>query len=97
VFAAIAVVATAMSQIFTSTYQKSLDCNALQLLYHTSPLISMVSDCNCDYFCDNTDCDDSGDSDGNSDDDNDDNSNDDNDDNSNDSIDSNRNDDSDDI
>ena len=31
-----------MSQIFTSTYQKSLDCNALQLLYHTSPLIGLV-------------------------------------------------------
>jgi solute carrier family 35 protein E3 len=28
-----------MAQIFTSTYQKSLDCDALQLLYHTSPII----------------------------------------------------------
>jgi hypothetical protein len=43
VFATLAVVATATSQIFTSTYQKSLDCNALQLLYHTSPIIGAVS------------------------------------------------------
>jgi solute carrier family 35 protein E3 len=38
-FAVCAVVATSMAQIFTSTYQKSLDCDALQLLYHTSPII----------------------------------------------------------
>ena len=31
-----------MAQIFTNTYQKSLDCNALQLLYHTSPIIAVV-------------------------------------------------------
>ena len=37
-----AVVATALAQIFTNTYQKSLDCNAMQLLYHTSPLIALV-------------------------------------------------------
>lgn len=42
VFAALAVVATALAQIFTNTYQKSLDCNALQLLYHTSPYIALV-------------------------------------------------------
>lgn len=43
VFACLAVVATALAQIFTNTYQKSLDCNALQLLYHTSPYIALVS------------------------------------------------------
>jgi len=43
VFAVCAVVATSMAQIFTNTYQKSLDCNALQLLYHTSPAIAVVS------------------------------------------------------
>ena len=43
VFAVCAVVATALAQIFTNTYQKSLDCNAMQLLYHTSPLIALVS------------------------------------------------------
>jgi len=41
VYAGCAITATAMSQIFTSTYQKSLDCNALQLLYHTSPIIGL--------------------------------------------------------
>lgn len=41
VFASCAIVATAMAQIFTNTYQKSLDCNALQLLYHTSPYIAL--------------------------------------------------------
>mmetsp|Transcript_9980 Transcript_9980/g.22417 ORF Transcript_9980/g.22417 Transcript_9980/m.22417 type:complete len:345 (+) Transcript_9980:166-1200(+) len=41
VFATCAVVATALAQIFTNTYQKSLGCDALQLLYHTSPLISL--------------------------------------------------------
>jgi hypothetical protein len=43
VFAVCAVVATALAQIFTNTYQKSLDCNALQLLHHTSPWIALVS------------------------------------------------------
>lgn len=42
VFAVCAVIATALAQIFTNTYQKSLDCNAMQLLYHTSPLIALV-------------------------------------------------------
>jgi solute carrier family 35 protein E3 len=41
VFAMCAVVFTALAQIFTNTYQKSLECNALQLLYHTSPYISL--------------------------------------------------------
>lgn len=41
VFALCAIVATSMAQIFTNTYQKSLDCNAMQLLYHTSPIISI--------------------------------------------------------
>ena len=31
-----------MAQIFTTSYQKSLSCNALQLLYHTSPIIAVV-------------------------------------------------------
>ena len=43
VVACLAVMATGMAQIFTNTYQKSLDCNALQLLYHTSPYIALVS------------------------------------------------------
>lgn len=42
VFASCAVVATALAQIFTNTYQKSLECDAMQLLYHTSPLIALV-------------------------------------------------------
>lgn len=42
VFAGCAVVATSMAQIFTNTYQKSLDCNALQLLHLTSPYIALV-------------------------------------------------------
>ena len=44
-FAICAVVATATSQIFTNTYQKSLECNAMQLLYHTSPVIALVLLC----------------------------------------------------
>jgi len=47
VYATLAVLATAMSQIFTNTYQKSLDCNALQLLHHTSPIIGLVCVCVC--------------------------------------------------
>ena len=43
VIACFAVIATGMAQIFTNTYQKSLDCNALQLLYHTAPYIALVS------------------------------------------------------
>jgi solute carrier family 35, member E3 len=39
VFASCAVAATGLAQIFTNTYQKSLGCDAMQLLYHTSPLI----------------------------------------------------------
>jgi hypothetical protein len=42
VFAACAVIATSLAQIFTSTFQKSLSCNAMQLLYHTAPLIAVV-------------------------------------------------------
>ena len=42
VLAMCAVVFTAFAQIFTNTYQKALDCDALQLLYHTSPLIALV-------------------------------------------------------
>ncbi len=39
-FATCAVAATGMAQIFTSTYQKSLGCNAMQLLFHTAPMIA---------------------------------------------------------
>jgi solute carrier family 35, member E3 len=39
VFAIVAVVFTTFSQIFTQRYQAALECNALQLLYLTSPLI----------------------------------------------------------
>jgi solute carrier family 35, member E3 len=39
-FAVSAVAATGMAQIFTSTYQKSLNMNAMQLLFHTAPLIA---------------------------------------------------------
>lgn len=42
VFATAAVVATSLAQIYTSSYQKSLECDALQLLYHTSPIIAAV-------------------------------------------------------
>eukprot|EP01033_Poteriospumella_lacustris_P008417 gene8418-6078_t len=52
VFAALAVVATALAQIFTNTYQKSLDCNALQLLYHTSPYIALGMLIMCPMFDD---------------------------------------------
>lgn len=41
IFATCAIVFTALAQIFTNTYQKSLECNALQLLYHTSPYIAV--------------------------------------------------------
>eukprot|EP01041_Mallomonas_annulata_P005772 gene5772-11665_t len=52
VFAICAVVATSMAQIFTNTYQKSLDCNAMQLLYHTSPLITIGMAVMCPFFDD---------------------------------------------
>jgi hypothetical protein len=52
VFAACGVVATALAQIFTNTYQKSLDCNALQLLYHTAPLIAVGMLIMCPFFDD---------------------------------------------
>eukprot|EP00597_Dinobryon_sp_UTEXLB2267_P001617 CAMPEP_0170075670 /NCGR_PEP_ID=MMETSP0019_2-20121128/12773_1 /TAXON_ID=98059 /ORGANISM="Dinobryon sp., Strain UTEXLB2267" /LENGTH=258 /DNA_ID=CAMNT_0010286803 /DNA_START=161 /DNA_END=937 /DNA_ORIENTATION=+ len=52
VFATCAVVATALAQIFTNTYQRSLDCNALQLLYHTSPYISIGMLVMCPFFDD---------------------------------------------
>lgn len=49
VIASLAIAATAMAQIFTNTYQKSLNCDALQLLYHTSPYIAagMLILCPC--------------------------------------------------
>lgn len=41
VFAFLAVVFTTCSQFFTQRYQAVLECNAMQLLYLTSPLISV--------------------------------------------------------
>eukprot|EP01084_Bolivina_argentea_P101223 181519_1 len=41
VYALLAVVCTTCAQVFTSRFQKELKCNGLQLLYHTSPLISI--------------------------------------------------------
>ena len=38
-YALLAVLAASLAQIFTSNVQKELECNAMQLLYHTSPLI----------------------------------------------------------
>jgi hypothetical protein len=46
------VIATALAQIFTNTYQKSLDCNALQLLYATAPLITVGMLCMSPLFDD---------------------------------------------
>ncbi len=40
IYAFLAVVCTTCAQVFTSHFQKELKCNGLQLLYHTSPLIS---------------------------------------------------------
>jgi len=39
-FAAIAVVATSLSQVFFDPLRKEIECDALQALYHTSPLIA---------------------------------------------------------
>lgn len=52
VFAIAAVVATALAQIFTSSYQKELNCNALQLLVHTAPVISFGMFCMIPFFDD---------------------------------------------
>jgi len=52
IFAVCAVVFTALSQIFTNTYQKSLDCNALQLLHLTSPYIALGMLIMCPFFDD---------------------------------------------
>ncbi len=41
IYAFLAVVFTTCAQVFTSRFQKELQCNGLQLLYHTSPLISI--------------------------------------------------------
>ena len=49
-FAVCAVSATGMAQIYTSAYQKSLGCNAMQLLYHTAPLISIGMLIMCPMF-----------------------------------------------
>ena len=52
IFATCAIVATSLAQIFTNTYQKSLDCNAMQLLLHTSPIISIGMAIMCPFFDD---------------------------------------------
>ena len=52
VFAVCAVIATSMAQIFTNTYQKTLDCNALQLLHHTAPIITIGMLVLCPFFDD---------------------------------------------
>ena len=52
VFALCAVLTTSLAQIFTNTYQKSLDCNALQLLFHTSPYIALGMLIMCPFFDD---------------------------------------------
>jgi hypothetical protein len=44
VFASIAVVSTALAQILTSSSQTALRCDALQLLFHTAPIIAVVSE-----------------------------------------------------
>lgn len=54
VFAACAVAATGMAQIYTSSFQKSLGCDALQLLYHTSPIIAVGMLVMCPMFDDIT-------------------------------------------
>ena len=54
-FASCAVAATGMAQIFTSTYQKSLGCNAMQLLYHTAPQIAFGMLLMCPMFDNLTD------------------------------------------
>jgi solute carrier family 35 protein E3 len=52
VMAACAIASTSFAQIFTNTYQKSLGCDALQLLYHTSPWISLGMLILCPMFDD---------------------------------------------
>lgn len=52
VFATCAIVSTAMAQIFTNTYQKSLNCDALQLLSHTAPIITLGMLVMCPIFDD---------------------------------------------
>ena len=49
-FAMCAVAATGMAQIYTSSYQKSLGCDAMQLLFHTAPLISVGMLIMCPMF-----------------------------------------------
>jgi solute carrier family 35 protein E3 len=41
IFATVAVLATATSQIYLKQIQKPLDCSPLQILYHTSPLVCL--------------------------------------------------------
>mmetsp|Transcript_3150 Transcript_3150/g.4857 ORF Transcript_3150/g.4857 Transcript_3150/m.4857 type:complete len:326 (-) Transcript_3150:49-1026(-) len=41
ILAAMAVLCTVLAQIFTSRFQQDLGCDALQLLYHTAPLITI--------------------------------------------------------
>lgn len=51
-FAICAIVATSLAQIFTNTYQRSLECDAMQLLMHTSPLIAVGMLIMCPFFDD---------------------------------------------
>lgn len=49
-FAAAAVLCTVFSQIFTSKHQKALECDALQMLHHTAPLITVGMAVLCPFF-----------------------------------------------
>lgn len=49
-FALCGVIATAMAQILTNTHQRTLSCDALQLLYHTSPWIALGMLLMCPLF-----------------------------------------------
>lgn len=49
-FASAAVAATGMAQIYTSVYQKALNMNAMQLLFHTSPMIAVGMLIMCPMF-----------------------------------------------
>ena len=51
-FATAAVASTGMAQIFTTTYQKALNMNAMQLLFHTAPLIAAGMLMMCPMFDD---------------------------------------------
>ena len=52
IFGTLAVLATTMAQINTNLYQKRLDFNAMQMLHHTSPLITFGMLIMCPIFDD---------------------------------------------